>query len=147
MDYRIAIGSDHGGFELKSELVKYLGEKGCHLTDVGTHSLDSCDYPDYCFQVAENVQSKKCDRGIVICTTGIGASICANKVAGVRAALCLNTDQAELTRQHNDANVLALAAKYVSVSLAKEICDMWLLTAFEGGRHQRRIDKITEKEV
>jgi len=143
---KISIACDHGGFELKENLKKWLMENNYEVIDYGTNSLDSCDYPDFGRLAAEAVANKTVDRGIVICTTGIGMSIVANKVDGVRCALVSNTDAASLTRRHNDTNVLALGAKYTSLELAKEITNIWLTTEFEGGRHQRRVDKIMDIE-
>ena len=143
---KISIACDHGGFELKENLKKWLIENNYEVIDFGTNSLDSCDYPDFGLKAAQAVANKTVDRGIVICTTGIGMSIVANKVDGVRCALVSNTDAASLTRRHNDTNVLALGAKYTNFDLAKDITQIWLSTAFEGGRHQRRVDKIMEIE-
>lgn len=143
---KISIACDHGGFELKENLKKWLMENNYEVIDYGTNSLDSCDYPDFGRLAAEAVANKTVDKGIVICTTGIGMSIVANKVDGVRCALVSNTDAASLTRRHNDTNVLALGAKYTSLELAKEITNIWLTTEFEGGRHQRRVDKIMDIE-
>ncbi len=143
---KISIACDHGGFELKENLKKWLTENNYEVIDFGTNSLDSCDYPDFGRLAAEAVANKTVDKGIVICTTGIGMSIVANKVDGVRCALVGNTDAASLTRRHNDTNVLALGAKYTNFELAKEITNIWLSTEFEGGRHQRRVDKIMDIE-
>ena len=142
----IAIGSDHGGFLLKQEVMKYLAEKGLEYKDFGTYTEDSCDYPVYGEAVARAVASGECDRGIVICTTGIGVSIVANKIPGVRCALCSDPLSAEMTRRHNDTNMLAMGAGIIGQNLALRIVDTWLGTAFEGGRHQRRVDKITALE-
>ena len=139
----IAIGSDHGGFELKTKVIGHLKEKGIECKDFGTYSLDSCDYPDFGRAAAEAVASGECEKGIVICTTGIGISITANKVRGIRCALCHNTTTARLTREHNDANMLAIGAGMVGEIVALEMVDTFLSTAFsQGERHQRRIDKI-----
>ncbi len=142
----IAIACDHGGYALKEEVKKHLAEKGLECKDFGTNSLDSCDYPDYAAPAAQAVASGECDRGIVICTTGIGVSIVANKVAGVRCALCSDPLSARMTRLHNDTNMLAMGAGVIGKNLALEIVDIWLGTEFEGGRHQRRVDKITALE-
>ena len=139
---KISIACDHGGFELKEIVKKWLNENNYEVIDFGTNNLDSCDYPDFGRPASEAVRDKVVDRGIVICTTGIGMSIVANKVNGVRCALVSNTEGAKLTRQHNDTNVLALGAKFTNPSLALEILKIWLETPFEGGRHQRRVDKI-----
>ena len=139
----IAIGSDHGGFELKQKVIAHLKEQGKEVKDFGTYSLDSCDYPDYGRAVGEAVSSGQCEKGIVICTTGIGISITANKVPGIRCALCHNTTTARLTREHNDANVLAIGAAMVGEIVAMDIVDTFFATDFSHGeRHQRRIDKI-----
>ena len=139
----IAIGSDHGGFELKEKVIAHLKEQGIECKDFGTYSLDSCDYPVFGRPAAEAVASGECEKGIVICTTGIGISITANKVPGIRCALCHNTTTAHLTREHNDANMLAIGAGMVGENVAMEIVDTFLSTPFSNGeRHQRRIDKI-----
>ena len=139
----IAVGSDHGGFELKTKVIAHLKEKGLECRDFGTYSLDSCDYPDFGRAAAEAVASGECEKGIVICTTGIGISITANKVPGIRCALCHNTTTARLTREHNDANVLAIGAAMVGDIVAMDIVDTFFETEFSHGeRHQRRIDKI-----
>ncbi|MBP5445786.1 MAG: ribose 5-phosphate isomerase B [Acholeplasmatales bacterium] len=143
---KISIACDHGGFELKENLKKWLKENNYEVIDYGTNSLDSCDYPDFGRKAAEAVRDNLVDRGIVICTTGIGMSIVANKVKGIRCALVSNTEGASLTRRHNDSNVLALGAKFTDDALAKEITKIWLETEFEGGRHQRRVDKIMDIE-
>lgn len=143
---KIAIGCDHGGFLLKEAMIAFLTEKGYTVKDFGCFNTDSIDYPDYAFPTAEAVADGAFDRGIVICTTGIGVSICANKVRGIRCALCATPFQAEMTRRHNDTNVLALGAKVTDEATAKEIAEIWLTTAYEGGRHARRIDKIMEYE-
>ena len=143
---KISIACDHGGLDLKESLKKWLIENNYDVIDYGTNSKDSCDYPDFGRPACEAVRDKKVDRGIVICTTGIGMSIVANKVKGIRCALVSNTEGASLTRRHNDSNVLALGAKFTSDELAKEITKIWLETEFEGGRHQRRVDKIMEIE-
>ena len=143
---KISIACDHGGFELKENLKKWLIENNYEVADFGTNSLDSCDYPDFGRLAAEAVRDGIADMGIVICTTGIGMSIVANKVKGIRCALVGNADAASLTRRHNDSNVLALGAKYTNFELAKEITNVWLTTPFEGGRHQRRVDKIMDIE-
>ena len=136
------IASDHRGVSLKSEIAKFLESKGYKVEDLGTDSEDSVDYPDYALKAAEAVRKGKADQGIVICHSGIGVSISANKVRGIRAALCQTVEQAELARRHTDANVLALPAGFVTPELAKKIVSKWLTTEFEGGRHERRIDKI-----
>lgn len=139
---KIAIGSDHGGFELKGKVINFLMEKGHEVLDLGCNSTDSVDYPKYGRLVGEAVVEKKADKGIVICGTGIGISVAANKVKGVRAALCTNTTMARLTREHNDANVLSMGARMVGDILALEMVEVFLTTDFEGGRHQKRIDQL-----
>ncbi len=143
---KIAIGSDHGGYELKELIKKHLQEKGFDIKDFGTNSTESTDYPDFAREVGEAVVSGDFDRGILACGTGIGISIAANKVPGVRCALVGDCFSAKATREHNDANIIALGGRVVGTGLALEIVDAWLNTQFEGGRHQRRIDKITEIE-
>lgn len=142
----IAIGSDHGGFELKQEIMKHLSEKGLEYKDYGTYTTDSCDYPVYGEAVARAVAGGECDKGILICGTGIGISISANKVRGIRAALCGDCYSAEYTRRHNDANILALGARTTGSGLALKIVDTFLETQFEGGRHARRVALIAELE-
>lgn len=142
----IAIACDHGGYALKEAVKAHLDELGLAWRDFGTNSTDSCDYPDYAAPAARAVGSGECDRGIVICTTGIGVSIVANKIPGVRCALCSDPLSAEMTRRHNDTNMLAMGAGIIGQNLALKIVDTWLGTAFEGGRHQRRVDKITALE-
>lgn len=143
---KIALGCDHGGYELKQYIIQVLEKLGHTCEDFGCTSLDSCDYPDFGAAAARAVAEGKCDRGIVICTTGIGISIAANKVHGIRCALCGDLFSAEMTRRHNNANMLALGAFLTPAPLAKRIIDVFLNTEFEGGRHQRRIDKITALE-
>lgn len=143
---KIAIGSDHGGFKLKEEIKNHLEKKGIEVEDCGTHSEDSCDYPDIALLVGENVVSKKSELGILVCGTGIGISIAANKVPGVRAALCSDTFSAHATREHNNANILALGQRTVGAGLALDIVDTFINAKFEGDRHLRRINKITEIE-
>lgn len=143
---KIAIACDHGGLNLKNEVKKYLAANGYEVMDFGTDSTASCDYPDYALPAAEAVASGECERGIVICSTGIGVSIVANKVPGVRCAHCHDSYCAEFTRLHNNSNILALGEKVVGVGYALKIVETFLKTEFEGGRHQRRVDKITEIE-
>lgn len=143
----VSIGADHAAFNLKAVVIEHLKEKGIEVIDRGTYSLDSCDYPDYGIAVAKDVQSKKADRGIVICYTGIGISIAANKVKGVRCALVNSVDAAILTREHNDSNCLAMGAKYTPNELAIQIVDTWLGTEFSNmEKHSRRVNKITQYE-
>lgn len=142
----IAIGCDHGGYKLKEEIKRYFDETGIEYNDVGTYSEESVNYPEYAAKVAEEVQSKRADRGIVICRSGIGVSMVANKFKGIRCAPCYQETTAKFSRMHNDANVLALGADYVTVNEAICIVRMFLATEFEGGRHQYRIDLINEIE-
>lgn len=139
---KIAIGSDHGGFALKQQIIALLNEMGHQVKDFGCFSEDSVDYPDFAFPTAEAVAGGEFERGILICGTGIGVSICANKVKGIRCALCGDVLSAELTRKHNDSNVLAMGGRIIGVETAKAIVKTWLNTEFEGGRHIRRIEKI-----
>lgn len=143
---KIAIACDHGGLRFKKILLQYLQDKGYEMKDFGTYSEDSCDYPDFALPAAEAVASGKCDRGIVICSTGIGISIAANKVRGIRCAHCHDTYSAKYTRLHNDANMIAFGQKVIGEGLMLEIVDTFLTTEFEGGRHQRRVDKISAIE-
>ena len=142
----IAIASDHGGYVLKEHIKAYLAAKGITCTDFGTDSTDSCDYPVFGKAAAEAVASGQCTKGIVICTTGIGISITANKVKGIRCALCADSLSAEMTRRHNNANVLAMGAGIVGPNLAERIVDTFLTTEFEGGRHERRVNLISAME-
>ncbi|MFI3250222.1 MAG: ribose 5-phosphate isomerase B [Eubacteriales bacterium] len=143
---KLAIGSDHGGHRLKGVISAWLTEQGHAVTDFGTHSLDSCDYPDYAAPVAHAVAEGTCDFGILICTTGIGISISANKVDGIRCALCHDPLSAQLTRAHNDANILAMGAGIIGDNLAIEITSNFLTSTFEGGRHKTRVDKMMSLE-
>ena len=142
----LAIASDHGGYNLKEHIKAYLAAKGITCKDFGTDSAESCDYPIFGKAAAEAVASGECEKGIVICTTGIGISITANKVKGIRCALCADSLSAEMTRRHNDANMLAMGAGMVGPNLAERIVDVFLSTQFEGGRHQRRMDLISAME-
>ncbi len=142
----IGIGSDHGGFNLKTEIIKFLKEKGYEVKDFGTYSTESVDYPDFGQAVTEAVSEGECDKGIVICGTGIGISIAANKVKGIRAALCTDTYMARMSREHNNANILALGERVVGIGAALDIVETWLDTEFAGGRHQLRLDKIAQIE-
>lgn len=139
---KIALGSDHGGYLLKEEIKNWLAEKGLEFKDCGTYSADSCDYPDIGLAVGKAVSSGEYDKGIVICGTGIGISISANKVRGIRAALCHDTFSARMSREHNDANILALGERVIGRGLALDIVEVWLKSSFAGGRHQRRVEKI-----
>lgn len=143
---RLAIGSDHGGFRLKQEIIKVLGEDGLEFRDFGTFSLESCDYPDIALAVAEAVSRNEFTHGIIICGTGIGVAIAANKVQGIRAALCHDTFSARMAREHNDANILTLGERVIGPGLAVEIVRVWLNSGFAGGRHSRRVEKIGEIE-
>ena len=144
---KISVACDHGALDLKNAIRDYLTGKGYEVVDLGTHTLDSCDYPDMIAPAAKAVASGECEKGIVLCTTGIGASIVANKVPGVRCALLSDVLSARMTRLHNDTNVMALGAGIVGKNLALEIVDVWLGTEFSGdARHQRRIDKMMALE-
>lgn len=143
---KIAIGCDHGGLNLKNEIIKHLNSKNIETKDFGTYTSESCDYPDIAKDVAEKVAEKEFDFGILVCGTGIGISIAANKVPGIRAALCHDTFSAHATREHNNANILTLGERVVGVGLGLDIVDTFLNSTFQGDRHQRRIDKITEIE-
>ena len=144
---KIAIACDHGALELKNKVAAHLTDKGYAVADYGTHSTDSCDYPDFAGAAARAVAAGDCDRGIVLCTTGIGVSITANKVKGIRCALLSDLMSARLTREHNDTNMMALGAGVVGQMLALEIVDTWLDTPFsEGERHARRIQKMMAYE-
>lgn len=142
MNERIAIGSDHAGFKGKEIIKEVLGKRGIAYKDFGTFSMDSCDYPEYARKVAEAVSGGEFARGIICCGSGIGVSMTANKVRGIRAALCHNQETAALARQHNDANILCFGERTTDPSLVPGIIETFLDTAFEGGRHQRRVDKI-----
>jgi len=141
---KIALASDHAGFELKEAIKEFLTEH--ELTDFGTHSTESMDYPDTGFKAAEAVSKGECERGILICGSGLGMSIVANKVRGIRAALCNSDELARLSRQHNDANILVLQGRFISHKLAKKIIKVWFSTEFDGGRHIQRIEKIKKYE-
>ncbi len=143
---KIAMGADHAAFPLKNQLRDSLRHAGHEVTDFGTDSAASTDYPDYAKLVAQSVASGAADRGILVCTTGMGMCIAANKVHGIRAALGVNPDEVQLTRAHNNANVLTLGSKYTGEAAAQELVRLFLETPFEGGRHQRRVDKIAAME-
>jgi ribose 5-phosphate isomerase B len=142
----VALGADHAGWELKEALKAWLIDAGYQVLDFGTHGPDSVDYPDYALQVAEAVTVGKVERGVLVCGTGIGMTIAANKVPGIRAALCGDVFTARMSREHNDANVLALAGRLTGRETGLEILRAWLDTPFAGGRHARRVDKIGEME-
>ena len=139
---RIAIGSDHGGYEYKGQIVSHLKEKGYECVDVGTYSTDSCDYPVIARAVTTKITTGEADRGILVCGTGIGMSIVANKVKGIRAAACSEQFSAKYTRLHNDANVLCLGGRVIGIGTGLEMVDLFVDTDFEGGRHQRRVDMV-----
>lgn len=141
---KLCLASDHGGFELKNLIVNYLSKKGLDILDLGTDSIDSVDYPDFALKAVDAILNKKADRGIIMCGTGIGISITANRFPGIRAALCWDPFTAKLSRQHNDANILVMGGRIIGPELAKEIVEIWLSTEFDGGRHERRIKKIDE---
>lgn len=142
----IAVASDHGAFALKQAILKHLEQRGLEYRDFGTYTEESCDYPDFGAPAARAVASGECDRGIVVCTTGIGISIAANKIHGIRCALLSDKMSARLSREHNDSNMMAMGAAVLGEKYALEIVDTWLDTAFEGGRHQRRVNKIMALE-
>ena len=145
---KIAIGCDHGALDLKNAVVKHLQGKGYEVCDFGCYSLDSCDYPDFAEAAAKAVASGECEKGIVLCTTGIGISIAANKVKGIRCALLSDPLSARMTREHNDTNMMAMGAGIVGKNLALEIVDTWIGTEFSGeAKHQRRIDKVMALEA
>ena len=139
---KIALASDHGGYALKCDIKALLEKLGHQVEDFGCHSTESCDYPDFGEAAARAVASGEYDRGIVICTTGIGISIAANKVKGIRCAHCADSLQAEMTRRHNDANMMAIGAGFTGKNMAERMVEVFLSTEFEGGRHARRVDKL-----
>ncbi|MCQ9205392.1 MAG: ribose 5-phosphate isomerase B [Omnitrophica bacterium] len=143
---RIAIACDHRGFKLKNLLVKYLGEKDHRVIDFGTYSKDPCDYPDYAYLATSALKNKKVDRAIIICYTGVGSCIAANKVKGIRAVLAYNLKSAYMSRRHNDSNTLVLASYLFKFDYVKKIVSRWLKEGFEGGRHLRRVRKISRIE-
>ena len=142
----LALASDHGGFALKQEIMAYLKESGIEYEDLGTYSTESVDYPVYAAKLGRAVAAGEYERGILLCGTGIGISIAANKIDGIRCALCTDCYSAEMSRRHNDANVLALGGRTMGVEVAKQIVDIFLRAPFEGGRHQRRVDLIMALE-
>ena len=139
---KIALASDHGGYALKCDIKALLEKLGHQVEDFGCHSTESCDYPDFGEAAARAVAAGTCDRGIVICTTGIGISIAANKVKGIRCAHCADSLEAEMTRRHNDANMMAIGAGFTGKNMAERMVEVFLSTEFEGGRHARRVDKL-----
>ena len=145
-DNKITIGSDHAGYELKLKVIAHLKERGIETIDVGTYSTDSCDYPDFAHAVCKNVQDGVTELGILVCGTGIGMSMAANKHKGIRAAACSDTFSARLTRMHNDANVLCFGERVVGMGLACDLVDEFIDAEFEGGKHARRVDMITAIE-
>ena len=141
---KIALGSDHAGYSLKEEIKKYFDLKEIPFTDFGTFKIDSSDYPEFAYKVGNAIANEECDRGVLICGTGIGMSITANKIKGIRAAATNTEEGAKLSRLHNDANILCLGARIVEPENALKILDVWVNTSFEGGRHQKRTDLITQ---
>ncbi len=139
---KIALGCDHGGFNYKNKIIKYLEDKGYETIDVGTYTQESCDYPEIAHKVAKLVATKEAEKGILICGSGIGMSIAANKTKGIRAALCTETTSARLSREHNNSNILCMGERLIGETMALEIVETWLNTEFSGGRHQHRIDLI-----
>ena len=143
---KIVIGCDHGGVELKNEIIAHLTKRGIEVTDVGTYTTDSCNYPDYARALCAKIQSGEFERGILVCGTGIGMSMAANKHKGIRAACCSDTFSARMTRMHNDANVLCLGGRVVGAGLACDMVDLFVDTEFEGGRHSTRVALLTDIE-
>ena len=143
---KIAIACDHGGYLLKQDILIWLEEHDIDYEDFGCYNLDSCDYPDFGAAAARAVAEGKCDKGIVICTTGIGISIAANKIKGIRCAHCADCLEAEMTRKHNDANMMAIGAGFTGKNMAERMVEVFLSTEFEGGRHERRVNKIMALE-
>ncbi|MBP2627167.1 MAG: ribose 5-phosphate isomerase [Firmicutes bacterium] len=143
----VAIGSDHGGFNLKEEIKKMLTQQNVEFRDFGTHSAEAIDYPEIASKIGQAVVSGECTRGIIICGTGIGVSIAANKIKGIRAALCHDEFSAQMSREHNDANILTMGERVIGAGLACMIVATWLKTDFAGGRHGRRVDKISQLEA
>ena len=143
---KIALGCDHGALALKNALIPHLEQLGYEVKDFGTYTLDSCDYPDFGEAAARAVASGDCEYGIVICTTGIGISIAANKIKGIRCAHCADALQAELTRAHNNANMMAIGAGFTGKNMAERMVQVFLTTGFDGGRHERRVDKVMALE-
>jgi ribose 5-phosphate isomerase B len=143
----IGIASDHGGFDLKENIVSFLSELGYELSNMGPDNSNSVDYPDYALKIAQAITKNKVSRGIVICGTGIGMSIVVNRFPGIRGSLCSDVFTAKLSREHNDSNILIMGGRVVGHGLAKEIVKVWLNTPFEGGRHQKRLDKINQLDI
>jgi ribose 5-phosphate isomerase B len=140
----LGIGADHAAFELKENIKAYLEENGHSVKDYGCYNAESCDYPDYAHKLCRALLNRECERGVLMCGTGLGMSYTANRYKGVRASLCMDTEMAEMARAHNDANVLVLGARLIDASLAKDILRVWMETSFDGGRHLRRIRKIDD---
>lgn len=143
---KISIGADHAGFEMKERVKKHLASLGHDVSDVGTHSTESTDYPPYAFRVAEAVRDGTSERGILLCDSGNGIAIAANKVGSIRATICINAKMADLARRHNDSNILVLASGFTASEDLVPILDTWLTTGFDGGRHARRVAEIAEYE-
>jgi ribose 5-phosphate isomerase B len=143
----IALGSDHGGYDLKKEIIKYLTENKYEIKDFGCFDNQPVDYPQYAFNVADAIVRGECEKGILICGTGIGMSIAANKIHGIRAAVCTDTYMARMSREHNDANILALGERVIGKGLALDIVAVWLKSEFLGGMHKNRVTQITMKEL
>ncbi len=143
---KIAMGCDHGGYELKEALKKSIEKMGHEVEDFGCYSSESCDYPDFGAAAARAVADGRCEKGVVVCTTGIGISIAANKIRGIRCAHCADSLEAEMTRRHNDANMMAIGAGFTGKNMAERMVEVFLTTEFEGGRHQRRVDKMMALE-
>jgi len=143
---KLAAASDHAGYELKEDIKKYLESDGHTVEDFGCYDTESCDYPDYAQRLCEAILAGACERGVLICGTGLGMSYAANRYKGIRAALCMNTEMAKMSRAHNDANVLVLGARLIDPAVARDILRVWMETPFEGGRHLRRIRKIDGQE-
>jgi ribose 5-phosphate isomerase B len=143
---RICLGSDHAGFELKEQVKTFLGRIAVEVNDIGTHSAASVDYPDFAAKVATEVQSGAFERGILVCGSGVGMCITANKFSGIRAVLAWNPEIARLSREHNDTNILCLPGRFMDAASAEQVITIWLQTPFQGGRHQQRVDKISALE-
>ncbi len=143
---KLAVASDHAGFELKERVKEHLASEGHEVEDFGCYSTESCDYPDFAKKLCETILANACERGVLICGTGLGMSYTANRYKGIRAALCMNTRMAEMSRAHNDANVLVLGSRLIDFAAARDILRVWMETPFEGGRHLRRIRKIDGEE-
>ena len=144
---KIALACDHGGYEMKEQIKTWLTELGYEYEDFGCHSTASCDYPEFAAAAARAVAGGSCEKGILVCTTGIGISIAANKIKGIRCAHCADCLQAQLTRQHNNANMMAIGAGFTGPNMAKQMVEVFLSTEFEGGRHERRVNKMMELEA